>query len=83
MNEQEHKDLSNELPRVRSMPVPETNSQIIGRLVKVVGLLCTFGSMFLYMVVGENSLIRWLWLIGLGFFFLSLFGKGNELTAFE
>jgi len=75
MNEQEHKDSSNELPRVRSMPVPETTSQIIGRLVKVVGLLCTFGSMFLYMVVGENSLIRWLWLIGLGFFFLSLFGK--------
>ncbi|MGD0004635.1 MAG: glycosyltransferase family 39 protein [Anaerolineaceae bacterium] len=84
MNNQEHKDSSNELHKVRSMPVPETTSQIIGRLEKVVGLLCTFGSMFLYMVVGENSFIRWLWLIGLGFFFLSLFKKNEtDHTLFK
>jgi 4-amino-4-deoxy-L-arabinose transferase-like glycosyltransferase len=60
---------------LKNAPVPNSNSANFGRLIRFTGLLCTFSAMLLYLVIGENGLIRWLWLIGLGLFLLSLLGK--------
>jgi hypothetical protein len=47
----------------------------------MVGLFCSLGSILLYILLGENSLVRWLWGIGLGLFLLSLFIKSKSASG--
>ncbi|CAG0973177.1 hypothetical protein ANAEL_01294 [Anaerolineales bacterium] len=49
----------------------------LGSPIQIVGIFLTISSMVLYIVMGENNLVRWLWLAGLGVFFASLFIKSQ------
>ena len=57
------------------------SQQIAINPIQVVSIFFTVSAMFFYATVGENSLARWLWLIGLGLFLASLFVKNQFDTA--
>jgi 4-amino-4-deoxy-L-arabinose transferase-like glycosyltransferase len=75
INDLKQRVSATELNPLKSTTILKNTSSNSGRLVRYTGLFCTIGSMALYMVYGENGFIRWLWLIGVGLFLLSLFGK--------
>jgi 4-amino-4-deoxy-L-arabinose transferase-like glycosyltransferase len=57
------------------------SQQIVINPIQVVSIFFTVSAMFFYAIVGENSLARWLWLVGLGIFLASLFVKNQFDTA--
>jgi 4-amino-4-deoxy-L-arabinose transferase-like glycosyltransferase len=49
-----------------------------GKAFRIIGLLCTLWSILFYILIGENGLVRWLWVLGLGLFMISLFVKDKS-----
>jgi hypothetical protein len=77
------KDLSQGL-NLKQAPTESTSSQIrkiFGQIafspMQIVSIFFTISAIFFYAALGENSLVRWLWLAGLVFFLASLFVKNN------
>ena len=56
-----------------SLQNSKTSRYSVGGLMQIVSVFVTISAMFFYAVLGENSLVRWLWIAGLGLFLVSFF----------
>jgi len=71
----EEQNLKQTTIETSSIQTRKTYKQMAGSSIQIVGIFCTVSAMYFYAVRGENSLVRWLWIGGLGFFLVSLFVK--------
>jgi hypothetical protein len=68
------------IPATVETPI-DRSSKITITPMQIVSIFYTASAIFFYAVLGENSLVRWLWIIGLGFFLASLFIKNKPKVA--
>ncbi len=60
-----------------------TPQPVMGSPIHIAGVFLTIGAILIYVVMGENGLVRWLWLLGLAVFLLSLFVKRHSVNPTE
>jgi 4-amino-4-deoxy-L-arabinose transferase-like glycosyltransferase len=73
-------NLKPETSEIDQPQIAEISRSNSGKLLHAAGLFCTFSAMFIYALMDENSLVRWLWVIGLALFLVSVLVE-NRFSA--